>query len=206
MSLLLPPKKDVALALLERASVFIHLDPRSDEVLVPAWFKKQPQLVLQVGLDMAVRIPDLEVGDEAIACTLSFSRRPHYCFVPWTTVYALVGEDGRGMVWPDDVPPEIAAQTQSLGAARGESRASGGEGRTQRRRPKAGLRPAPPSGGSPSSGEQRRVQDPSDLLAGSPAVPSNAGDTAGAPSSGVPQSGSAEGMSPSERPYLRLVR
>ena len=42
----LPPKKDVMLALLERSSVFIHLDPRHEEVRVPAWFKKQPQLVL----------------------------------------------------------------------------------------------------------------------------------------------------------------
>ena len=94
---LLPPKKDVALALLERASVFIHLDPRREQVLVPAWFKKQAQLVLQVGLNMAVRIPDLDIGDEAVACTLSFNRSPHYCFVPWDSVYALVGEDGRGM-------------------------------------------------------------------------------------------------------------
>jgi stringent starvation protein B len=106
----LPPKKDVALALLESSSVFIHLDPRSEEVRVPPWFKKQPQLVLNVGLNMPVPIPDLNVDEDAVSCTLSFSRSPYYCFVPWTAVYALVGEDGRGMVWPDDVPPEVAAQ------------------------------------------------------------------------------------------------
>src|SRR6187399_1494793 len=104
MPTILPPKKDVALALLERASVFIHLDPRDPSVQVPSWFKRQPQLVLQVGLNMLVRIPDLDVGEEAIACTLSFNRAPHYCYVPWRAVYALVGEDGRGMVWPEDIP------------------------------------------------------------------------------------------------------
>jgi len=106
----LPPKKDVMLALLERSSVFIHLDPRREEVRVPAWFKKQPQLVLQVGLNMAVRIPDLDVSDDAVSCTLSFSRSPFFCYMPWTAVFALVSEDGKGMLWPNDIPPEVAAQ------------------------------------------------------------------------------------------------
>ncbi|HEV3194375.1 MAG TPA: hypothetical protein VGY54_27945 [Polyangiaceae bacterium] len=35
----LPPKKEVALALLERSSVYIHLDPRQTAVVVPPWFK-----------------------------------------------------------------------------------------------------------------------------------------------------------------------
>src|SRR5690606_12099575 len=111
----LPPKKDVALALLERSTIFLHLDPRDEGVRVPPWFKKQAQLVLQVGLNMAVPIRDLEVDDEAISCTLSFSRTPHFCFMPFSAIYALVGEDGRGMVWPDDVPPEVAAQASTGG-------------------------------------------------------------------------------------------
>jgi stringent starvation protein B len=106
----LPPKKDVALALLEQSTVYVHLDPRGDSVRVPDWFKKQPQLVLQIGLNMPVPIQDLDVGDEAVSCTLSFSRRPHFCWIPWTSVFALVGENGRGMVWPEDVPKEVAAQ------------------------------------------------------------------------------------------------
>jgi hypothetical protein len=114
MTSLLPPKKDVALALLERASVFVHLDPRSESAVVPPWLKGQPQLILQIGLNLAVDIPDLEVDEEGIACTLSFSRRPHFCRLPWTSVYALVGEDGRGMVWPSDIPAEVAAQAHPV--------------------------------------------------------------------------------------------
>lgn len=106
----LPPKKEVAIALLERSSVLVHLDPRGECVRVPKWFKNQAQLVLQVGLNLAVRIPDLDVDDEALSCTLSFNRSPHFCYVPWDAVYALVGDDGRGMVWPEDVPPEVASQ------------------------------------------------------------------------------------------------
>lgn len=112
----LPRKKDVAVALLEQSSVYVHLDPRAERVSVPPWFKKQPQLVLQIGLNMAVPIPDLHLDDDGLSCTLSFSRSPHYCVVPWSSVYALVGEDGRGMVWPDDVPPEVAAQMQQKAA------------------------------------------------------------------------------------------
>lgn len=108
----LPPKKDVMLALLEGPSVFVHLDPRRGGVIVPKGFTSQPQLVLQVGLNMAVRIPDLEVGDEGVSCTLSFNRSPFWCFMPWTAIYGLVGEDGRGMIWPDDVPNELVGPSK----------------------------------------------------------------------------------------------
>lgn len=106
----LPPKKEVVLALLENATVFIHLDPRKDGVVVPMNFKSQPQLVLQIGLNMAVRIPDLRVEDDGVTCTLSFGGRGFWCSIPWRAVYALAGEDGRCMLWPDDMPPEVARQ------------------------------------------------------------------------------------------------
>ena len=109
----LPPKKAVALDLLERTSVFVHLDPRRPGVIVPLVFAKQPQLVLQIGLNMAITIPDLEVNDSGISCTLSFNRRPHFCRLPWSAIYALIGQEGGGMVWPEDVPPEVVAQQRS---------------------------------------------------------------------------------------------
>jgi hypothetical protein len=110
-----PPKKDVALALLEESSMFIHLDPRRPDVLVPKGFMGQPQLVLQVGLNMAIPIPDLHIDEVGISCTLSFNRAPFWCRIPWSAIYALVGEDGRGGVWAEDVPPEIQQQKQSPG-------------------------------------------------------------------------------------------
>lgn len=109
----LPPKPEVALALLQTAaSVYVHLDPRADDVMVPSWFKTQPQLVLQIGLNMTVPIPDLDVGRDSISCTLSFNRRPEFCRIPWTAIYGLVGEDGRGMIWPESVPAEVASAAQ----------------------------------------------------------------------------------------------
>lgn len=103
----LPDKREVAEALLERGSVFLHLDPRHEGVSIPAWLRKQPQVVLQVGLGMAIPIPDLEVDDEGVRATLSFNRSPYWCVIPWDAVFALVGDDGRGRVFLDSMPAEI---------------------------------------------------------------------------------------------------
>lgn len=119
-----PPKKDVARALLLRGSLFVYLDPRASGVAVPSWFAKQAQLVLQVGLDLPVPIPDLRVDDDGVFGTLSFNRAPFTCFVPWSAVFALVGDDGMGMVWQDDLPSEIAAEVEH-GLAREAAAATG---------------------------------------------------------------------------------
>ncbi len=115
-----PPKKDVARALLLRGSLFVYLDPRRDGVRVPAWFGQQAQLVLQVGLDLPLPIPDLRVDDAGVYGTLSFNRAPFTCVVPWDAVFALMGDDGKGFVWAEDMPPEVAAEVDQ--AARRESR------------------------------------------------------------------------------------
>lgn len=108
-----PPKKDVALALLAHSSVFVHLDPRMANVVVPVHFKRQPQLVLQIGLNMPVPIPDLHLDDDGMSCTLSFNRSPFHCMVPWRSIYAMVDDEGRAMVWPEDVPPEVQQQVRA---------------------------------------------------------------------------------------------
>lgn len=108
----LPPKLDVAQYLLAQGSLFVHLDPRMDSVVVPQWYRSEPQLVLQIGLDMPVPIPDLQVDAEGIYGTLSFNRSPFTCQVQWDAVFALAGDDGRGMVWPDSMPQEISQEIE----------------------------------------------------------------------------------------------
>src|SRR6476619_6386801 len=115
MTQLLPPKKEVALALLERSNVDVYLAPRARGVVVPPQFRKEPRLILKIGLNMPVPIPDLRLDEESMSCTLSFNRSPFYCVVPWSSVFAMVGEDGRGMVWPDDVPQELAVKVVEPG-------------------------------------------------------------------------------------------
>jgi hypothetical protein len=110
-------KKQVATALLEGTSFFIHLDPRRPGVLVPEKFRAQPQLVLQVGKQLATPIPDLVIDDAGITATLSFSQKPFFCRVPWPAVYALLDEAGRGQLWAEDVPPEVVAEMAKKNAA-----------------------------------------------------------------------------------------
>jgi stringent starvation protein B len=163
----LPPKKEVALALLERSNdrgIFVHLDPRQATVVVPPWFKKQPQLVLQIGLNMPVPIPDLRLDDDGMSCTLSFNRSPFFCAVPWGAVFAMVGEDGRGMVWPDDVPAEVPLARQGQapspppvravdgmrkdqGSDKATAKASAGKSRRPRKRATIAAVPDAPSAG-----------------------------------------------------------
>jgi len=108
----LPPKLDVARYLLAQGSLFVHLDPRMDTVAVPQWYRSEPQLVLQIGFDMPVPIRDLEVDAEGVYGTLSFNRTPFTCQIPWDAVFALAGDDGRGMVWPDSMPQEITEEIE----------------------------------------------------------------------------------------------
>ncbi len=110
MKAVLPPKKDVALALLERSDVDVYLDPRVAGVLVPSQYRRDPRLILKVGLNMAVDIPDLRLDDEGMSCTLLFNRVFFFCVIPWPSVFAMVGNDGRGVVWPDDVPRELSVK------------------------------------------------------------------------------------------------
>lgn len=147
----LPPRREVAHALLTQGAAFVHLDPRGVDVVVPDWLKRQPQLVLQIGLNMPVPIRDLRVDETGVFGTLSFNRAPFTCMVPWHAVFALVGDDGRGMVWPESMPPEIAQEIEREAerAARGAiSDASPGapqDAKRAQRRPRAlrAVDPAP---------------------------------------------------------------
>jgi stringent starvation protein B len=106
----LPDKKDVTRALLLRGNTFVHFDPRKDNIRIPIRLRLQAQVVIQIGLDMPVPIPDLRVDDEGIYGTLSFKGDPFTCFIPWSAIFAVVGEDARGMVWNAEMPSEIAAE------------------------------------------------------------------------------------------------
>lgn len=201
--------------------MFIHLDPRRAEVVVPRSFLKQPQLVLQVGLNMAIAIHDLHVDDESISCTLSFNRSPFWCRIPWTAVYALVGEDGRGGVWPEDVPPEIQLQQQQ--------RAPGPQKPTpvKRQRPRLAAvgggsvgEPSssrqPEGAGADAEEEPKRVVSP--IRRGPVAVPAARAEASegaeGSPAAepeltnSPTSSGSGAGKKPKREipPYLRVIK
>jgi stringent starvation protein B len=103
----LPLKKDVLVSLLGSTSVRVFLDPRKQGVVVPSSFTRQAELVLRIGYKLSPKIPDLSMTDAGVSCTLHFNGIPHACTMPFEAIYAVIGdEDGRGVVWPDDVPVE----------------------------------------------------------------------------------------------------
>lgn len=128
--------------------MFVHLDPRRAGVLVPKRFLDKPQLVLQIGLNMFIPIPDLKVDEEGISCTLSFDRAPFWCRLPWNAVYALVGEDGRGMMWPNDIPAEVVAQMQNPPQQAGQQR------------PAPTKKPRPRLAAVPADGPEEAAEEP----------------------------------------------
>lgn len=102
-----PGKREALERLLHHGDVLLQLDPRVDGVQVPAGFTDQPLLVLRIGLDMPVPIPDLEIDAGGVSATLSFNRQPHACRIPWDAVFGMVSESGQALVWAEDVPYEV---------------------------------------------------------------------------------------------------
>jgi hypothetical protein len=187
----LPYKRDVANQLLRKGSLFIHLDPRVNDVVVPPWLRHQAQLVLQVGLDMPIPIPDLRVDEQGIFGTLSFSRTPFACNVPWNAIFALVGDEGRGMVWPESMPAEIVAEVERETQRAKLSKESGSG-----RRESDGVLPWPSR--SERSDDGRRTKEPV------VAVLRGAGDDRARRDSSRP--GAPRRRGKTLPPYLRVVK
>ena len=102
-----PTKRQAFLSFLRDGWVSVHLDARNAGVVVPDALAEEPHLVLQYGHDLPVPIPDLDVGEEGITATLSFSRVPQKTVVPWSAVYVIACTDGRGVLYYEDVPEEV---------------------------------------------------------------------------------------------------
>ena len=102
-----PSKQQAFLALLREGWTSLHLDARRAGVVVPEQLHGEPHLVLQYGHDLPIAIPDLEVDDYGVRATLSFSRTAHRTVVPWSAVYVVACDDGRGVLYSEDVPPNV---------------------------------------------------------------------------------------------------
>lgn len=100
-------KMECANELLADGDIFVHLDPRKFGVLVPQHLKAGPRVTLQVGLNMAIQIRDLEVDARGIRCTLSFNRRGCWCEIPWHSVFQIDDGGGHGKMWYESVPAEL---------------------------------------------------------------------------------------------------
>ncbi len=107
------PRHDVFRALLELGSktVFIHFATTEPDVLVPEVFEGRSHLVLEVGHNMPIAIRELRVDDLGIFGYFYFSKHGGFqrCFVPWHRIFTMVGKDGRGYAWKEDMPDDVIA-------------------------------------------------------------------------------------------------
>lgn len=192
----LPPKREVLDTFLVNGSARIFLDPRRDGVVVPAWYTKQPELILRVGYAINPPITDLVVSDDAVSCTLSFNRSPFWCKMPWSAVFAVVSDvDSRGVVWPDDVPLE--SQVPKAPPAK-----------PARTRPKLVASPEPTP--VPATAEPTRAKDEEDGAARAAASDAaRAPDVSAEARADDARSASDEAGKKTKRqlpPYLRVVK
>jgi hypothetical protein len=115
-----PSKRELMQTLIAAEDVYLQLDPRHDDVVLPERLRLQPLLVLRFGLEMPVPIPDLEIGEAGVTATLSFDQAPFRCSLPWGAVFGLLTESGQGFLWAADAPPEVLARLARI--ARGQPR------------------------------------------------------------------------------------
>jgi hypothetical protein len=167
-----PTKRELVAALIEQGDVLIHLDPRRTDVVLPEHLRKTPTVALSLGLSTPVPIPDLDLGEDAITATLSFSRTPHRCVLPWTAIYLITSGHGRAYLWAQDAPPEALAELLALALAEREAAAAAPPAAAPssvaptRRRSRAKPRPRPrleavPGGRSDGSSPQGDASAPS---------------------------------------------
>ncbi|MEO6950390.1 MAG: ClpXP protease specificity-enhancing factor SspB [Polyangia bacterium] len=104
-----PSKIEVMRALLEHAEAQVHFDARRPGIELPDRLLGSGNVRLDYGYGLVPPIPDLSVDEDGIRATLSFNRIPFATFVPWTAVFLITDFSGRGAVWREDLPPELAA-------------------------------------------------------------------------------------------------
>jgi stringent starvation protein B len=94
--------------MLQTGSVFIHVDARVPDVIVPESKRGKPQLILEIGYGMATPIEDLVVNDFGFSGGLLFAGVVHEVFVPWFAVYAAHRPlSAEGKTWGRDMPESV---------------------------------------------------------------------------------------------------
>ena len=94
----------------------IVIDPRHADVCLPDHLMETERPVgLNIGMRMAVDIPDLKLGDESISGTLSFNRTPFHCTFPWGSIMQVsVGEEHLVWVVPEQDDPSNSGEKPKL--------------------------------------------------------------------------------------------
>jgi hypothetical protein len=97
------PKADILEGLLSEyrvVKVCLH-SRKHDETCLPSHLNNRDSIVLELGLNLPVPIPDLYIGDGGFRATLSFDRRPFEVTVLWDAVFMFVVDGDGGVVFDE---------------------------------------------------------------------------------------------------------
>jgi len=191
-----PSKQEAFLALLREGWTSLHLDARRAGVIVPEHLKTEAHLVLQYGHDLPIPIPDLAIDDHGVAATLSFARMPQYTVVPWTAVYVVASEDGRGVLYNQDVPDDVRVVATPPGEADAPRSGDGLTEASTSELPAMGSVPSVDSSPRPATNTPRALR----------AVPAAAADEPLAREAVAQAMESSSAGARRRRPQLRLVK
>lgn len=79
--------------------MLVTLDATHEDAFLPFRYKHRNQLTLPVGPWRPGEDATLHVSDEGLTGTLRFNRMTWPCHLPWSSIVALAGMDGRGTFW-----------------------------------------------------------------------------------------------------------
>lgn len=85
----------------------VMIDPRVEGVDVPEDCYDSLPLGIGVGTHGSTPVRDLEASLEGFSATIEFHGLPYKIWIPWDSVFGMVGEDRSGPVWPDFIPEEL---------------------------------------------------------------------------------------------------
>ena len=110
-------KKQYLESALDRGVVMVHLDARRPGVVVPAEFRTESHL--RLNLSYRFEPSDLSVGEWGLRSTLSFSGSRFTVAIPWSAVYAINSQASREFwMFPEDMPPELTRNSSGARSGR----------------------------------------------------------------------------------------
>ncbi len=108
-----PEKKQHLLSALDRGMAMVHLDARRPGVVVPAEFRTESHL--RLNLSYRFQPSDLSVGEWGLRSTLSFSGSRFTVAIPWSAVLAITSHCSQEFwTFPDDMPPELTRSAAGM--------------------------------------------------------------------------------------------
>lgn len=90
--------------------LWVHYEPGIElpkELMTDEFKEGKAGVYMEYGLDMPVPIHDLTINNEGVSATLSFTRRPCFTHIPWSSVLMIAHEGQRAPAPPPKQRPKL---------------------------------------------------------------------------------------------------